>query len=384
MASHEPWPPQGEETEHTIVPGIDESRVVGLDQKNVIHQLVVTDGLEPGRRIKVEARPLVLGRTPPADVVLADGEVSRAHCKVAAHEGEVTLTDLGSTNGTFVDGERITGSVTLQVGNIVVVGRQVLRYERVSLKEASAVRELDRELEKARRYVEALLPPPLLTGAVRTEWTMIPSAQLGGDAFGYQQLDARTFALYLLDVSGHGTSSAMLAVTATNVIRQRAIPATDFRDPAAVLKALNVMFQMEQHGDMYFTLWYGVYDTVTRRLTFASAGHHPAYLVPPTRKSAVSLWSPGSLMIGAYEDAQYTASTVEIPPGSGLYVFSDGVFEVVALDGRRWELEDFVPLLTEPATAGVPESRRLLARMQRVQGRPNFEDDFTMLVASFE
>ncbi|MCY3002883.1 MAG: PP2C family protein-serine/threonine phosphatase, partial [Planctomycetota bacterium] len=114
------------------------------------------------------------------------------------------------------------------------------------------------------------------------------------------------------------------------------------------------------------------------------AGHHPAYLVAPSRKSAVPLWSPGSLMIGAYEDAQYTASTVEIPPGSGLYVFSDGVFEVVALDGRRWELEDFVPLLTEPATAGVPESRRLLARMQRVQGRPNFEDDFTMVVASFD
>ena len=43
-----------------------------------------------------------------------------------------------------------------------------------------------------------------------------------------------------------------------NVLRQRALPNTDFRDPAQVLHRLNAMFQMESHGGMYFSIWYGV------------------------------------------------------------------------------------------------------------------------------
>ena len=111
----------------------------------------------------------------------------------------------------------------------------------------------------------------------------LPSARLGGDAFGYQQLDSQTFVIYLLDVSGHGVGAAMHSVSVLNVLRQRAIPQTDFKDPVQVITNLNAMFQMDRHDDQYFTMWYGVYDALDRTLTYASAGHHPAYLVAPDR-----------------------------------------------------------------------------------------------------
>jgi sigma-B regulation protein RsbU (phosphoserine phosphatase) len=60
-------------------------------------------------------------------------------------------------------------------------------------------------------------------------------------------------------------------------------------DPAEVLATLNAMFPMEDNAGMYFTMWYGVFDTLSRCLDFASAGHHPAYLVAGDRREAVPL-----------------------------------------------------------------------------------------------
>lgn len=62
---------------------------------------------------------------------------------------------------------------------------------------------LQGELADAAAYVKSILPLPLTNG-IKSDWRFIPSTQLGGDAFGYHWLDGRYFAIYLLDVCGHG------------------------------------------------------------------------------------------------------------------------------------------------------------------------------------
>jgi len=109
---------------------------------------------------------------------------------------------------------------------------------------------LANDLATAASYVRSLLPPPQSLGAVRADWRFIPSAALGGDAFGYHDLDAETLAVYLLDVCGHGVGAALLSVSALNAIRSEALPQTDFHEPAAVLAALNKAFPMERQNDM--------------------------------------------------------------------------------------------------------------------------------------
>ena len=94
---------------------------------------------------------------------------------------------------------------------------------------------LANDLASAARYVRSLLPPPGEMAGIRADWRFIPSADLGGDAFGYHRLDDDQVAIYLLDVCGHGVGAALLSVSALNAIRGEALPNTDFRDPAAVL-----------------------------------------------------------------------------------------------------------------------------------------------------
>ena len=80
-------------------------------------------------------------------------------------------------------------------------------------------RRLAHEMEQAAHYVRSLLPEKLSKGDIRTDWRFIPSAELGGDSFGYHWLDDDHFAFYLLDVSGHGIGSALLSVSAMNALR---------------------------------------------------------------------------------------------------------------------------------------------------------------------
>ena len=216
----------------------------------------------------------------------------------------------------------------------------------------------------------SLLPEPLTSGPVRAEWRFVPSTQLGGDAFGYYWLDPRTFVFYLVDVSGHGAGSAMHSVTVMNVLRQRALPDVDFRNPAAVLTSLNARFPMDSHDGLFFTMWYGVYDAGDRTLRYASAGHHPAYLVAPDRQAAHPL-GMSALMIGAFPGYEYKVQQTIVPPDSRLYLFSDGVFEISTKDEQRWDLAHFLPLLHRAGASG--RSRGRTAAIARLRKRPGLD-----------
>jgi serine phosphatase RsbU (regulator of sigma subunit) len=347
-----------------------------------IRCLELVDGFDVGLRFIIGPAGATLGRTQPAEIVLPDTEVSRTHCRLIIQGDEVIVSDLKSTNGTFVDGARIQCPTAVPPGSVLRVGRQSLKLEWRTQKEIQQREELERGLRRANSYVLGLLPPPLTAGPIRTEWQYEPCARLGGDAFGYGMLSDTRFVAYIIDVSGHGAGAAMHSVAVMNLLRQRALPNTNMSNPAEVLAALNAMFPMESHAGMYFTMWYGVYDLPTRRLEFATAGHHPGFLVPGDRKAAVPMRTVGGL-IGADPMTAYRSSSVEVPPGGFVYLFSDGVFEIVTIDRLEWGLKDFVPRLMQNPVPGESEAQRLY-REVRTLARPRLDDDFSLLVLNFE
>ena len=343
------------------------------------HYLVAIGGMGLGRRLRLETTPLIVGRDASCGLVLASPDISRRHCRVELVGGEVFVTDLNSTNGAYIDGKRIDGSAPLPDGSIIEIGPAVLKHERRSTREVAAAQELDKDLEKARNYVLSRLPPPLTTPLLETEWFIVPSAKVGGDAFGYAELEDGRFMTYLVDVSGHGIGAAMLSVSILNTLRQRALPGVDFTRPSQVLRALNGMFQMENHGGMFFTIWYGVYEPASRALTYASAGHHPAFVVNAARDSVIPLRTEGPL-IGALDDIDFPESETTLPNNTALHIFSDGVFEIEDRDGRQRVLSDFLPLLQQPATDGRNEVQRIYQSVREAARPGPLDDDFSYLV----
>jgi hypothetical protein len=203
-----------------------------------------------------------------------------------------------------------------------------------------------------------MLPPPLdgARGSV-AEWCFEPSAHLGGDAFTYAWLDDDHFAIALLDVCGHGVGSALHGMSALHALRSRGLTGVDVTDPAAVATAMNKAFAMEQHHELYLTLWYGVFHRRTRRLRFVSGGHPPAILLTgPSREQArsIELGTDGPT-VGVVDDAVYAAQEVALEAFAELFVFSDGTFEIERPTGEACEWSDFVRALREPAPAGCQD-----------------------------
>jgi sigma-B regulation protein RsbU (phosphoserine phosphatase) len=174
----------------------------------------------------------------------------------------------------------------------------------------------------------------------------------------------------------------MLSVSVLNILRQRALPETDFTDAAQVLTSLNTMFQMDRHDGMFFTIWYGVYDVKTRLLRHGCAGHHAGYIVPTGGSQTIPLREAG-LIIGALADTPFGADQVSVPAGASLYLFSDGVFEIVTKEGRQWRLGNFLPMLLEPAIPDSSEPQRLYRAVRDVSRSGPFDDDFSILVLTF-
>jgi hypothetical protein len=367
--------------EHTQI--VTRAREIDLVTGDRLHCIELSVGDEVERRHVVSPLGLKIGRTAPADIVLADTEISRAHCMVVLKDDEVLVSDLGSTNGTFIDGERVSGVTVLPVGGVLQVGTRTFKHEWRTRAEILQSEEFDRELQRAASYVKALLPPPVVEGPIRSEWMYQPSAKLGGDAFGYGHLKDDLFVCYLVDVAGHGAGAAMHAVAVMNQLRQKSLPNTDMARPEEVLGTLNDLFQMEDHAGLYFTIWYGVFDAKSRRLDYASGGHHPAYLLPADRSEAIPLRTR-NVVIGAMPAMEFRQDSCVVPAGASCYLFSDGVFEIIDKDGKQWAVEEFVELVLAPPEEGLAEPQRLFNAVRKCAISKSLEDDFSLVVVHFD
>jgi len=96
-------------------------------------QLVMRSGPTPGATYSLEGDQIVIGRDSANGVAINDSEISRKHARLTFQGGKYVLDDLGSTNGTFVNGQRLAGPVVLRSGDVVSLGEQiVLMFEVLS------------------------------------------------------------------------------------------------------------------------------------------------------------------------------------------------------------------------------------------------------------
>jgi len=244
------------------------------------------------------------------------------------------------------------------------------------------------ELRDAAVYVRSLLPKKLRWRGVSADWEFIPSLSLGGDCFYYHKIDENRLALYLLDVSGHGIQAALLSATIMNMLRGLSLVGVDYASPSSVLARLNRSFRIEDQNNMFFTIWYGVYDASTRLLRYASAGSPPAILVGPG--GDVSELVGDGPVIGVDESATFGEFDEAIDPSSNLYLFSDGLFEIRTKGGSILEWGEFVKLLEAHhrecvvSPACLSPINRIVEAIRGLSLKPLFDDDVSIVEFAFD
>jgi S-DNA-T family DNA segregation ATPase FtsK/SpoIIIE len=106
-------------------------------------ELIVVGGIHAGRRLPMPPGEYVVGRDPACALIIDDSEASRRHLHLGVGSHEVVVTDLGSSNGTTIDGQPLTGSAPLGPGQVVRIGATLLAIEPVVGETGSALSERD-------------------------------------------------------------------------------------------------------------------------------------------------------------------------------------------------------------------------------------------------
>jgi len=264
--------------------------------------------------------------------------------------------------------------------------RAGLRLQKVNQDLQAQKQVLEKEFAEAATYVRSLLPTPM-EGSINIESRFIPSYQLGGDCFDYYWLDPDYLAIYLLDVSGHGLGSALPSIAVLNMLRAQSMDGVNFYQPSHVLRALNEAFQMDNHNDKYFTIWYGVYNRAKRQLSYASAGHPPAVLLEEQANDVIEVKQlrTSGFPIGMLPDARFSNQRCDVPRSSTLYIFSDGVYEIMQANGQVWGLDAFIETLKDnQQTINQKGLDYLIDYVRRLNLKEVFEDDLSLLRVQFE
>ncbi len=267
------------------------------------------------------------------------------------------------------------------------IGTQLSQYLKRQEAEAQLQKQnliLQSELNQAAKYVSSLLPNPNSIENIPIQQLFIPSIQLGGDIFDYYWLDPENLAIYLLDVAGHGVRSALLSVSILNLLRSQSLYKTNFYDPWTVVTELNRMFPMDEKGENYFTIWYGVYNILERKLLYCSAAHPPALLFSPAVEGfRVQELSNNNIAVGMLPKFEFEQASCSVIPGSSLYLFSDGVYEIPLSANRFWGFSAFTDYLQAHHANGTDNLNDLLDYIQQLNQSETLEDDFSLIRFKF-
>jgi phosphoserine phosphatase RsbU/P len=272
-----------------------------------------------------------------------------------------------------------------------------LRRLQVELEESNSRLEringrMSRDLEAAARIQKTFLPSsaPAVPG-LEFAWCYRPCDELAGDALNIIPLGGNLVGLYILDVSGHGVSAALLSVTLSRLlsppsepssilIRNRehlAVTALEARPPADVADRLNQLFPFDTATEQFATLLYGVLDLSTGDFRHVSAGH-PGPIILPAHGPPVTVETPG-FPIGL-SDEVYCERSVHLAAGDRLYLYSDGLTEAMNSGGEAFgdaRLREAIGReSSNPLRQGIDN---LLTEILRWHGGDKLQDDISIL-----
>lgn len=326
---------------------------------------------------------------------MAAGEAYRAEVISYRKDGtpwwnRLSLTPLRNGDNQVTHFVSVQTDVTERVQTTTDVESALRLLETTNMELTRTNRRMRKNLEAAAKVQQSLLPERLPKAkGFRFAWKFRPSEQLAGDSLNIFRLDDQHVGVYLLDVTGHGTAAALLAVAvnrvlapmvhSTSIVREKDEANGGYRitPPSQVAHRLHRHFPWDPETGQFFTLVYGVLHVPQRRFEYATAGHPPPVYLPASGEM-VKLRGRG-MPIGV-GDGVYEDYVVDLSPGDRLHLFSDGVPETMNAErnlfGKRRLVETFVAG-RELSLDACEES--VLARVETWHESAHFEDDLSLL-----
>jgi len=189
------------------------------------------------------------------------------------------------------------------------------------------------ELELARKIQADMLPNIYPAFPDRPEFdiyaSMRPAKEVGGDFYDFYLIDKDHLGMVIADVSGKGVPAALFMMMSRILIKNYAMMGYS---PAQVLEQTNNSICMNNKEDMFVTVWYGVLEISTGKITAANAGHEFPIIKKQGGKFEL-LQDEHGFVLGGMEGMKYKEYEIQLDSGEMLFLYTDGVPE--ATDGEN-------------------------------------------------
>lgn len=261
---------------------------------------------------------------------------------------------------------------------------EIDRYSEENLKLSNKQSRINTELAVAYNIQKSMLPDMRRAFPERKKFnlaaSMDPAKEVGGDFYDFFLVDEDHLCIMIADVSGKGVPAALFMMASKIIMETEAQKG---KSPARILTQANKAICSNNIEQMFVTVWLGILELSTGRLTAVNAGHEPPAVLGPNGR--FELYDDEHfLFVGIMDDIEYGEYELTLSPGSKLFVYTDGIPEATNAEDELFCLDRMIEALNTDPTAAPEE---ILANVRKavdafVQDAEQF-DDLSMLCLEY-
>lgn len=283
-----------------------------------------------------------------------------------------------------LSGDELPVEITIRVVTFnkelygVAVVRDITERKRAERAQVENSRML-REMELARQIQLSLLPiaPPEIPGVTLAGFCL-PATHVGGDYYYFGRRDNGIVDLVVADVSGHNIGAALMTAEARAVLRAQLATGSS---PGRTLTAMNeILHEDLDRSELFITVFCASYDTASRTLTYANAGHSPPLIFTHSTPSCQWLDADGLLM-GVHRNVTFEEKQVQLQSGDVILLYTDGVTEADNGRGELFGMERLCKIITarhRESPQAIIDA--IILNVAAFSGTIPMEDDVTMVI----
>ena len=299
--------------------------------------------------------------------------------------GRISQLREGDLEFKMEDAYRTGDEIEALAESFATISHKTVEYVDTVKRVTAEKERLGTELTLATQIQAAMLPHIFPPFPDRSEFdifaSMDPAKEVGGDFFDYFLIDDDHLCMEIADVSGKGVPAALFMMASKIILQSVAMMG---KKPAEILAKANETICVNNEAQMFVTVWLGILEISTGKLTTANAGHEYPVLKRPNGDFELYKDKHG-FVIGGMEDVQYKQYELQLEPGSKVFVYTDGVAEATNAQEELFGTDRMIEALNSEPDA---EPQQILANVRKavdvfVQDAPQF-DDLTMLCLEYK
>jgi serine phosphatase RsbU (regulator of sigma subunit) len=235
---------------------------------------------------------------------------------------------------------------------------------------------LEKQVRMAADVQQRMIPqtPPILPNLDLAS-VYVPCFELGGDFFDFIPLPDDNLGLVVADVSGKGVPASLIMASVRAFLRAVVDNVYYLYE---IMRRINLMLYRDTKPSEFVTLFYGVINARTRRLTYCNAGHPPALIL---RKGEIIELPGENMILGVNPDEPWKQSIIQLETGDLLLMYTDGLADAMNFQQETFGRQRILDAFKRGGATADIVAQNILWEMRRFVGLTKRTDDVTMIVA---